>query len=125
MNAMAEFLATDISRSSSSLNVSSGSYGSASSETQDGYVDYDECETTFSHALHLRLFLTGRRYLGVGSESLLEQDSIWIVPGCRVPLILREIDPHTFQVVGGAYVHGFMQGEALLSGPIFRNITLV
>ncbi|EMD60274.1 hypothetical protein COCSADRAFT_250578 [Bipolaris sorokiniana ND90Pr] len=125
VNTMADLVPTEISDSSPYSNASSIPYDSASSETQSSSVDYDEFETIFSHALHLRLFLTGRGYLGVGSISLLEQDSIWVVPGCRVPLILREINSHTFQVVGGAYVHGFMQGEALESGPIFRNVTLV
>ncbi|EMD85298.1 hypothetical protein COCHEDRAFT_1024524, partial [Bipolaris maydis C5] len=57
--------------------------------------------------------------------SLLQQDSVWVVAGCRVPLIFREINSYTFQVVGGAYVHGFMQGEALECNPVFRNVILV
>jgi hypothetical protein len=69
--------------------------------------------------------LTGRRYLGVGSESLLEHDSIWIIPGSRVPLILRETNLGAFRVVGGTYVHGFMKGEALESNPLFRDITII
>ncbi|KAF1933107.1 uncharacterized protein M421DRAFT_257646 [Didymella exigua CBS 183.55] len=38
-----------------------------------------------SHTMYLWLFLTRRRYLGVGSESLLEHDSVWIISGlvCR------------------------------------------
>jgi hypothetical protein len=91
----------------------------------DPKVDSEEYEVTFSHALHLRPFLTGWRYLGVGSESLREHDSIWIIPGSRVPLILREVSLGKFQVVGGAYVHGFMKGEALKTNPIYRDITIV
>ncbi|XP_014550060.1 hypothetical protein COCVIDRAFT_32090 [Bipolaris victoriae FI3] len=124
VSTMADFLPTEISDSSYS-NASSIQYVSASSDTPNGSVDYDEFETMFSHVLHLRYFLTGRGYLGVGSMSLLQQDSIWVVPGCRVPLILREIDSNTFQVVGGAYVHGFMQGEALQANAVFRNLILV
>ncbi|KAH6870797.1 heterokaryon incompatibility protein-domain-containing protein [Alternaria rosae] len=124
MNAITALVATNITGSSSSSNAALGLHGSVSPTAQEDTIGFDEFETTFSHALHLRLFLTGRRYLGVGSGSLLEQDSIWIVPGSRVPLILRQIDIDTFRLVGGAYVHGFMQGEALVSNPIFRSITL-
>jgi Heterokaryon incompatibility protein (HET) len=85
----------------------------------------DEYEVVFSHTPHLRLFLTSRRYLGVGSESLLEQDSIWIIAGSPIPLILRELGVDTFQLVGGAYVHGFMKGEALESDHSFEDITIV
>lgn len=88
-------------------------------------IDSGDYEATFSHARHLRLFLTSRRYLGVGSESLLEKDSIWIIPGSRVPLILRQISSGTFQIVGGAYVHGFMKGEALEVDHSFIDITIV
>lgn len=88
-------------------------------------VDPVEYETAFSHAVHLLLFLTSRKYLGVGSESLVEHDSIWIVPGSRVPLILREVNPGTFRIVGGAYVHGFMKGQALESSPILEDIIIV
>lgn len=95
------------------------------SHSPKNVIDSDEYETVFSHTPHLRPFLTSRHYLGVGSESLLEQDSIWITPGSRVPLILREVCPGTFQVVGGAYVHGFMKGEALELDQSFRDITIV
>ncbi|KAH6888500.1 heterokaryon incompatibility protein-domain-containing protein [Thelonectria olida] len=80
----------------------------------DPKIDSEEYEVTFSHALHLRPFLTGWRYLGVGSESLREHDSIWIIPGSRVPLILREVSLGKFQV-----------GEALKTSPIYRDITIV
>jgi heterokaryon incompatibility protein (HET) len=88
-------------------------------------IDSSEYEATFSHARHLRLFMTSKGYLGVGSESLIEKDSIWIIAGCRVPLILREVSKSTFQIVGGAYLHGFMQGEALKPGLVFESLTII
>jgi hypothetical protein len=119
------FAAAETSCSPVSFNSTSELHGTALPETRNDSTDSDAFETTFSHARHLRLFLTGRRYLGVGPEGLLEHDSVWIIPGLRVPLVLREVAFHTFHVVGGAYVHGFMQGEALDSGPYFRDITLL
>ncbi|KAK9441676.1 hypothetical protein VB005_06318 [Metarhizium brunneum] len=91
----------------------------------DPSLNSEEYEVTFSHALHLRPFLTRSCYVGVGSESLREHDSVWIIPGSRVPLILREVNIGTFQVIGGAYVHGFMKGEALKTGPAWTDIILV
>jgi hypothetical protein len=125
IKSIVRLVAAEISGYPVSFNSTSASHSTALPETQKDSINSDAFETTFSHARHLRIFLTGRRYLGVGPEGLLEHDSVWIVPGSRVPLVLREVDFHTFQVVGGAYVHGFMQGEALDSGPYFRDITLV
>ena len=93
--------------------------------TLNDSVDAEEYETTFSHSPHLRPFLTGHKYFGVGSESLLEQDSVWIVAGSRVPLILRKENSNSFRIVGGAYVHGFMNGEALELTHTFRDIIIL
>jgi hypothetical protein len=41
-------------------------------------------------------------------------DEIWILPGASVPLILRKVSAECrYRVVGDAYVHGIMHGEAL------------
>ncbi|OTB15164.1 hypothetical protein K445DRAFT_36833, partial [Daldinia sp. EC12] len=82
-------------------------------------------ETSFTHSLHLRLFRTAQGHLGCGTSSCKEGDLIWIVQGSRIPLILRPA-PHTatYELVGGTYLHGFMQGEAL-NGREFEKFTLV
>lgn len=67
---------------------------------------------TFSLAMDLRPFLTQTGFLGIGAQSLQPNDSLWIVPGCRVPLIFRTIKGSThYRLVGGAYVHGIMDGQ--------------
>lgn len=81
-------------------------------------------EVAFSHAIHLRTFLTHKGYIGVGSESLHEDDSVWIVAGSRVPLMLRGLASGAYRIVGGAYVHGFMQGEGFGSDKEFIEITI-
>ncbi|PVH70582.1 HET-domain-containing protein [Cadophora sp. DSE1049] len=49
----------------------------------------------------------------VGSEP---GDILAVLDGAKVPIVLRPVPdddaPQTFQVVGGAYVHGLMDGEA-------------
>ncbi|KAF2867153.1 heterokaryon incompatibility protein-domain-containing protein [Massariosphaeria phaeospora] len=80
----------------------------------------------YSHAMLLRLFITKHGYLGVGTLCLRKGDTVWIVPGCPVPLILRPIeDSDRYRLVGGSYVHGFMNGEILKREDLnFRMISL-
>jgi len=69
----------------------------------------------FSHAMLLRPFRTCQGLFGLGTQSLRAGDSVWIVSGSRVPLIFRRQshDDSRYRLVGGAYVHGFMIGQAL------------
>ncbi|KAI1773429.1 HET-domain-containing protein [Hypoxylon cercidicola] len=85
-------------------------------------------EASFTHSLNLRLFRTSRGHLGCGSLSCREGDRIWIIQGSRVPLMLRPVQKagsQTYNLVGGTYLHGFMQGEALSGNPEFEEVTLV
>lgn len=67
-----------------------------------------------SHAMLVRPFRTEQGYIGLGTQCLRQNDTVWIVPGCRVPLVLRRVAGSArYRLVGGAYVHGFMNGEAL------------
>ncbi|KAF3058506.1 Heterokaryon incompatibility protein 6, OR allele [Daldinia childiae] len=81
-------------------------------------------ETSFTHSLNLRLFRTAGGSLGCGTSSCEKGDLVWIVQGSRVPLILRKVpQAATYDLVGGTYLHGFMQGEAL-DGREFQEFTL-
>jgi hypothetical protein len=72
----------------------------------------DDYGATYSHAPHLCLFRTTKGYLGVGPESLAEGDSIWVICGSRVPLILRDAGGDNHRLVGAAYLHGFMKRKS-------------
>jgi hypothetical protein len=93
-------------------------------EVPEDMVDADSYEAVLSHSPHLRPFLTTQGYFGLGSESVQEKDSVWIIAGSRVPLMLRQTVSNAYKVVGGAFVYGFMNGEALNSNPEFQQITL-
>lgn len=41
-----------------------------------------------------------------------EKDAIYVIPGCQVPYVFRPRRDGTFMLVGEAYVHGIMQGQA-------------
>ncbi|KAI1204656.1 HET-domain-containing protein [Annulohypoxylon truncatum] len=89
----------------------------------------NEYETSFTHSLNLCLLRTTGGHLGCGTPSSKKGDSVWIVQGSRVPLILRPTssgigEQTTYNLVGGTYLHGFMQGEAL-EGREFGEISLV
>ncbi|KAK5652674.1 hypothetical protein OQA88_10268 [Cercophora sp. LCS_1] len=74
---------------------------------------------------HRRAFSTADGYLGIGPASLEEGDGLFILAGADYPFVLREIDGG-YEVIGEAYVHGIMHGEAVREEKFrFSPITLV
>jgi len=57
------------------------------------------------------MFSTERGYLGVGSDLLQGGDQIILIPGLRLPMIIRECGNMKYRFVAPAYVHGIMRGE--------------
>lgn len=100
-----------------------------------------------SSVLHgRRLFVTLKGYLGIGPRSMCPGDAVYVVAGAKMPLILRHGDPwgirscmkrqvypdkpEQLRLIGPAYVHGIMQGEAITGRHIqnidfFRGVLLV
>lgn len=73
---------------------------------------------------HMRKATEGRRLLcsssgllGLGPMSTAQdktcRDEIWLLRGVRVPFILRRMSDDRYQIIGEAYVHGLMYGEAV------------
>jgi len=62
-----------------------------------------------------RSFLwTEKGYMGVGPCITQPGDLLCILFGAKVPFVLRQVDdPGRFKLVGEAYCHGIMQGEAM------------
>lgn len=58
-----------------------------------------------------RLFDTTAGYLGLGLRDVQQGDSVCILNGCQFPMVLRQ-HGEFWKVVGEAYVHGLMDGEA-------------
>jgi hypothetical protein len=65
-----------------------------------------------------RPFVTENGYMGLAPAYVAESDqgeiailSIAVVVGCSVPLVLRERENGTFQLVGTCFVQGWMDGE--------------
>ncbi|KAG5757588.1 hypothetical protein H9Q72_014271 [Fusarium xylarioides] len=59
------------------------------------------------------LLVTAKGRLGWGLLSSREGDEVWILKGFQVPCLLRPMGDERYKLVGEAYVHGIMHGEAL------------
>lgn len=76
--------------------------------------------------LCLRLFRTDEGLLGYGAEALQIGDTVHIVPGSRVPLVLRKSEQdRRYSLVGAAYVHGLMHGQILSKTPAVNLQTVI
>ena len=62
-----------------------------------------------------RMFRSGKHYIGMGSKSVEVGDQIWLLRGANVPFILRRAGNGNgnYRLIGEAYVHGIMHGEAM------------
>jgi hypothetical protein len=60
-----------------------------------------------------QLIKTKRGYLGLAPEAAEKGDLVCILYGCSVPVVIREIEGGTHELVGECYVHGMMDGAAL------------
>lgn len=67
-----------------------------------------------------RFFVTPHRVIGVAPSKTRHDDLLCILIGARIPLIIRKLEdttmaansPRAFELVGAAYVHGYMEGQA-------------
>lgn len=93
-----------------------GSDGEEQDDRESGKA-YVDCIRSFRQAFTRtttgrKLFSTRRGYVGLGRESITENDLVCILPGCSVPMILRRENWY-YKLVGDSYVHGMMFGEVL------------
>ena len=61
--------------------------------------------------------ITAGGYIGLVPAASRPGDQICVLLGSRTALVLRQIESGNHEIVGGCYIHGFMEGEALL-GPL-------
>jgi hypothetical protein len=81
--------------------------------TGGGNVRHDKWGPTMRNIMRQRrLFVTKNGHVGIGSVRTQPRDAVFIISGCNFPIVLRPRGGN-FAVVGEAYVHGYMAGEAL------------
>ncbi|KAI9154902.1 ATPase family AAA domain-containing protein [Paramyrothecium foliicola] len=68
------------------------------------------------------LFATSSGRLGVNPGGIEAGDEVWLIGGLHVPTILRNLGDEIYKVMGCAYVHGIMHGEAV---PVDRATQVV
>ncbi|KAI1052551.1 hypothetical protein LB507_009747 [Fusarium sp. FIESC RH6] len=63
----------------------------------------------------MRLYKTGKGLFAMLRPEVEIGDSVWILKGCGLPVVLRPsvLHPKSFEFVGGGYVYGIMNGEML------------
>ncbi|KAJ8128994.1 hypothetical protein O1611_g4638 [Lasiodiplodia mahajangana] len=61
-----------------------------------------------------RLFRTTNGYIGLGPAAAVAGDSVCMLSGGRLLYILRALSEGTYEFIGECYVHGLMDGEALV-----------
>jgi len=84
--------------------------------TGGGNVEYDRRAPTMRNIMRQRrLFVTKQGFIGIGPVEARSRDVVFIISGCNFPIILRPRN-NVFAVVGEAYMHGYMAGEALALG---------
>lgn len=73
-----------------------------------------------------RLFRTKTGFFGISNQAIQEGDSVWILAGAATPFVLRNRNESEWLVVGEAYTHGVMEGEAAeKSSDSLSNILLI
>jgi hypothetical protein len=77
-------------------------------------------------------FVTKNGYIGMGPLDTRPGDQVWVLYGGKVPFLVREVrggrlvgESREFTLVGDAYVHGVMDGQALRDGEGVESICLV
>ncbi|KAI0839984.1 HET-domain-containing protein [Hypoxylon sp. FL0890] len=73
------------------------------------------------------LFRAQNGYMGTIRAEPREGDEVFVILGCDIPMLLRPTPTGEYEVIGDCYVHGIMDGEAIL-GPIphpWKAVTLI
>ncbi|TQN67654.1 Heterokaryon incompatibility protein 6, OR allele [Colletotrichum shisoi] len=68
----------------------------------------------------------GGRYVGMVPEGCEAGDEVWMLKGCNAPFVLRRSAERegARRIVGAAYVHGIMSGEAVEEGVEFEPVSI-
>ena len=64
-----------------------------------------------AHVERRRMFRTVHGYIGITPAVAEKGDLVYLIHGCRTPLILRKLYRDRLILVGDCYLHGFMLGD--------------
>lgn len=80
--------------------------------SENPLVARDPMERMFRYLRTRRLIVTQEGSVGLAPIEAQHDDLIYLIPGCNIPIVLRPSSNSCFQIVGGCYLHGSMEGEA-------------
>lgn len=106
---------TDNADLSSLLGATTKDHRNASSQIYQASVAYT--------APYRKFFTTAKGTIGLGPRSMRPGDLVCVLCGGKVPFILRK-DGAGYTLVGEAYVHGIMDGQALWEGSTFEDFRI-
>ncbi|KAF5536490.1 triacylglycerol lipase II precursor [Fusarium napiforme] len=96
------------------------SMGRIISEFQDEILTLQELFHRIHSARGMGFYKSAKGLFALLPKDSRVGDSVWILKGCRLPVVLRRSVTHddSYELVGGGYVYGVMNGE-LLEKPDF------
>jgi len=85
------------------------------------------CRQMYARTWGRTVILTEHSHLGLAPLGTREGDEIWVLYGCRTPVVLRNEGAGLCVWVGNTYVHGAMGGEAVedMEGGYFKEETVM
>ena len=107
--------------------------------TVAGVVDLQGYQASVMRATRNRkFFVTRNGYLGLGPDGMQPGDDVYLVSGSNVPFVLRKVDSSeidlpkealssypVFRLIGDGYVHGAMDGQALIGASASVSFVLI
>ena len=78
-------------------------------------MQYDGFDQRVVFGMGRRMAMTSAGYIGLVPASTQLGDSVWLLKGDNVPFVIRD-ESGTKRLVGEAYIHGIMKGEAFNEG---------
>lgn len=86
----------------------------------EGDVFVDLYESLVGMMENQTFFITKSGYIGIGPPDTSARDQVWVFKGGNVPFVMRGAGVERKEqpqliLVGDAYVHGIMDGEAMES----------
>lgn len=74
-------------------------------------------------------FITKSGYIGIGPPQTTTGDQVWVFNGGDVPFVMRKVmdeegDCPQLALIGDAYVHGVMDGEAIINELLVQSVNV-